>query len=155
MTVSLTEAAGVETFWVMQDRIRVAGALPGTEVVVVEVTVPPGAGTPLHRHASPELFRVLSGRIDFLTLEDGAERRLRAGPGDVLRVPSQAPHGYLNAGETPAEILVVLDRGMEAFFRDIGTAEPTQGPPTPDDLVRLGAACARHGIGFVGQPMAA
>ncbi len=155
MSVTLTTAEQAETLWVMADRVRFAGALPGTDIVAAEVRVPPGAGTPMHSHASPELFRVLSGALDFVTLEDGQERRLRAGAGDVLRVAPHAPHGYANRGEVPAEVLVVVDRSMEAFFRDIGTTEPAKGPPTPQDFVRIGAACARHGIAFVGAPAAA
>ncbi|MGG5817897.1 cupin domain-containing protein [Falsiroseomonas sp. HW251] len=155
MSVTLTRAEALETLWVMADRIRFAGVLPGTDLVVAEVTVPPGAGTPMHAHASPELFRVMSGILDFETLEDGARKVMRAGPGDVLRVAPQAPHGYANAGETPAEVLVVLDRTMEAFFREIGSPEPAQGPPGPEDFARIGAACARHGIAFVEVPKAA
>jgi len=155
MTVTLTKADQVETLWVLADRVRFAGSLPGTDVVVAEVTVPPRAGTPMHSHASPEMFRVLSGVLEFRTLENGQEKPLRAGPGDVLRVAPHAPHGYANAGEAPAEVLVVLDRTMEAFFRDIGSAEPMQGPPSPEDFARIGAACAKHGIAFVDTPAAA
>lgn len=155
MSVTLTRAEAFEPLWVMADRLRFAGALPGTDYVVAEVTVPPGSGTPLHRHASPELFRVLSGALDFTTVEDGVARVMRAGPGDVLRVAPHAPHGYANGGTTPAEVLVVLDRGMEAFFREIGGAEPAKGPPGPQDFARIGAACARHGIAFVEMPQAA
>lgn len=150
--LSLTTAEDQETFWVIADRVRFLGSLPGAAVVVAEVVVPPGAGTPLHSHASPELFRVLSGAFDFLGLEDGRPTARRAGPGDVLRVPPHVPHGYRNAGQTPATLLAVLDQAMAAFFRDLGAPTPMQGPPGPDDMARIGAACARHGIAFV--PMA-
>jgi quercetin dioxygenase-like cupin family protein len=155
MSVTLTKADAFETLWVMADRVRFAGSLPGTDLVVAEVTVPPGSGTPMHSHASPELFRVLSGALDFETIEGGERRVLRAGPGDVLRVAPHAPHGYANAGGMPAEVLVVLDRTMEAFFREVGSTEPAKGPPGPEDFARIGAACARHGIAFVEMPRAA
>lgn len=142
--VTLRPAAMAETFWVMRDRLRVLGALPGTPQVLMEVEVPPGAGTPLHRHASPELFRVLAGEVTFLRRE-GA---VRGGPGDVVTVPPGVAHGYANEGAAPATLLVVLDRGMEAFFREVGAPAPAEGPPTPEQMARLGAACARHGISF-------
>jgi quercetin dioxygenase-like cupin family protein len=155
MRVTLTPAGRVETLWVLQDRVRFVGRLPGTDTVVAEVMVPPQSGTPMHSHASPELFRVLSGSLDFVTLDGGEQKVLHAGPGDVLRVAPHAPHGYANAGEAPAEVLVVLDRGIEAFFRDIGSAEPAKGPPTPEDFARIGAACVKHGIAFMEAPKAA
>jgi len=153
--VSLTASKDINTIWVVRDRVRFSGQLEGTPVVMLEVQVPPGAGTPLHRHASPELFRVLSGEVVFTTFENGAERRMVGRPGDVLSVPSNAPHGYVNMSSEPAELLVVLDRAMEAFFRDIGSEVPGSGPPTPEEMERVIAACAKHGVSFVEVPAAA
>lgn len=154
-TITLTPSQDVETLWVIRDRVRFGGHLDGTPVTLLEVEVPPGSGTPLHRHASPEIFRVLSGEVTFTTVENGREKHMVARAGDVLNVPSQVPHGYRNAGGMPAEVLVVLDRAMEAFFREIGTQAPGFGPPSPEEMARIGTACARHGIFFVDIPSAA
>ncbi len=148
-TITLTPSQNIDTLWVVRDRVRFSGYLEGTPVVVLEVQIPSGSGTPLHRHASPEFFRVLSGEVTFTTLQDGEEQRLVARAGDVLNVPSDVPHGYTNTGNAPAEVLVVIDRSMEAFFREVGTKRPGFGPPTPEELALVGAACAKHGISFV------
>ncbi|PWS38019.1 cupin domain-containing protein [Falsiroseomonas bella] len=146
--VTLLPASAAESLYVMGDRLRFAGALPPGDVVLLEVEVPPGSGTPLHRHASPELFRVLEGEVTFAT---GEGSRV-AVAGDVLSVASDAPHGYANPSTAPARMLVVLDRAMAAFFREIGSPAPMDGPPGPEDFARIGAACARHGITLLGGP---
>lgn len=151
-TARLHRVAEAEIVWVLGDRLRFAGALPGTPHVMIEVEVPPGSGVPPHRHASPELFRVLAGQVVFTAFEDGAPRRLTAEEGDVLGVPGDVPHGYANEGAAPARLLVVVDRAMEAFFRDVGAPHPPAGPPDEAAISRLMAACARHGISFVGAP---
>jgi quercetin dioxygenase-like cupin family protein len=152
MGVSLTTSADAEHPDRLGDRIRFTGALEGTDAVLVEVTVPPGSGVPLHRHRSAEVFRVLTGRVDFLLPGEGAPQRIGAGPGDAVTVPPDAVHGYANAGHDTAMMMVLLDRTMAAFFRELGRPEPITGPPGPEDMARIGAACARHGIAFVGPP---
>jgi quercetin dioxygenase-like cupin family protein len=144
-------AASAETVYVLGDTVRFRGGLDGTDTVLIEVTVPPGAGVPLHRHRSPEIFRVLSGTITFSLLDNhGTERSIAAGPGDVVNVPSDIPHGYANRGATSAEVLVVLDRAMEQFFRDLGSPRPAPaGPPTPEVLAQVGTVAEKHGITFI------
>ncbi|WP_237217017.1 cupin domain-containing protein [Falsiroseomonas oryziterrae] len=149
--VGLHPAKVAEAVWVIGDRVTFAGPLPGTDFVLVDIEVPPGSGTPLHRHASPELFRVLSGELVFAA-EAGWAAPLLAGPGDVVSVPPDAIHAYRNPGPAPARMLVVLDRAMETFFRDLGADAPIAGPPRPEDLARIGAACARHGVVLLEGP---
>lgn len=149
MTITLTPSHNIETLWVVRDRVRFSGRLPGTQTIMLEVQVPPGAGTPPHRHASPELFRVLSGEVTFTTVQDGHEQRTVAHAGDVLSVPSNVPHGYINSGNEPADLLVLLDQTMEAFFREVGSPTPGFGPPSPEELARVEVACAKHGVKFV------
>jgi quercetin dioxygenase-like cupin family protein len=148
-TIMLTPSRNMSTLWVVRDRVRFGGHLHHTPFVILEVQVPPGAGTPLHQHASPELFRVLSGEITFTTLKDGIEHRMIGRAGDVLSVPSNEPHGYINASDAAAEMLVILDRTMWAFFGEIGSEAPGFGPPTQEELARIWAACAKYGISFV------
>ncbi|SMF53475.1 Cupin domain-containing protein [Tistlia consotensis] len=147
-SITLTPASDIDTLWVIRDRVRFSGQLGGTQAVMLEVEVPPGATVPVHRHVSPELYRVLSGEVVFTTLVDGLERQMTGRAGDVLDVPSGAPHGYANNSGRPAEMLVVVDRTMAAFFRDLGTTVAAEGPPSEAELARVGEACARHGISF-------
>ena len=117
-------AGGGDTLRVIADTITFKGRLdgPADQFVVAEVEVPPGAGTPLHSHASAEVFRVLSGELEFSTLDEGGRVRVRAAAGDVVSVPSGTPHGYANRGGSPAVVLVVFDDAMERFFRAAGVS---------------------------------
>lgn len=145
--VTLTTPAQAETVWVVRDRIRFMGEVPGTDLALLEVEVPPGSGTPPHRHASPEVFRVLTGEVTFAIFEPGPPREVVAGAGSVVTVPTNVPHNYRNAGGGPATMLVVVDRSMTAFFRDLGRTEiPAGGPPSEAEIANVLAACARHGI---------
>jgi quercetin dioxygenase-like cupin family protein len=72
----------------------------GSEAMISHVTLHRGCEVPVHAHVNEQFSCVLSGRVRF-TLADG-ERVL--GPGDVLWLPSHAPHGA-----TALETAVVLD----------------------------------------------
>jgi hypothetical protein len=70
-------------------------------------------------------------------------------------VPSGVPHDYRNTGAAPASMLVVVERSMAEFFRDLGRHEaPPAGPPGEDEIGAVMAACARHGITILGGPPA-
>lgn len=143
-----------ETLCVLGDRVTLKGGLEQPDLVLAEVEVPPGAGTPLHSHASPEVFRILAGALEFTTLaEDGTRRRVRAAAGDMISVPSGTPHGYANAGAEPALVLALFDRSMERFFRAVGTGPESApaGPPGPELLARVLAAAQAHGIRIMEQ----
>lgn len=138
-----------ESFYVLGDRIAMRGSLADTPLSIIDVAVPPGSGVPPHTHPSPETFRVLSGRLTFWRLLDGTPEEIEAGPGDVVSVPGGVPHGYRNASKEVAEVMVVLDDRMLAFFRALAGDAPLAGPPTPETLARVGAATAAHGIAML------
>lgn len=143
----VTTAADADAVWVMRDRVQFMGELDGTDLAVLEVEVPPGSGTPPHVHASPEIFRVLSGEITFGHFGNGAPSERAASAGTVVTVPSAVPHNYRNTGSTPATMLVVVERSMRDFFLDAGRRhKPVGGPPTDVEVAELLSACARHGI---------
>lgn len=152
-TITITPPEAADTLWVVCDRIRFLGEIPGTTLALVEVEVPPGSGTPPHTHASPEVFRVLSGEVTFGLFASTPPREVVAGPGTVVTVPGGAPHNYRNAGRQPATVLVVLDHSMVAFFRDLGRREPPPDlPPSETELAAVLAACARHHISLLDGP---
>lgn len=151
--ITITSLESAEALWVVRDRIRLRGDVPGTDLAVVEVEVPPGSGTPPHSHASPEVFRVLSGQVTYGIFSETPPRTVTAHPGTVVTVPPHVPHNYHNAGPGPATMLVVVDRSMVAFFRDLGRREaPAGGPPTPEEIASVMAACARHQVSVLGGP---
>lgn len=89
-----------------------------------------------HRHNEiEETFLVRSGHLTFL-LEDEI---LELGPGDFVRVPPGARHGYANLSGQPVELLVSFHPGgfEELFVRHRSDQHP---PPAPlgfvEDAVR-------------------
>lgn len=144
---SITRLEDADARWVVRDRLRFMGDLAGTDLSVVEVEVPPGSGTPPHRHASPEIFRVLNGEITFGLFQDGPSVHIRGGAGTVVTMPSNVGHNYANLSGAPASMLVVVDRSMKEFFLDAGRRDPPPaGPPSDAEVADVMAACVRHGI---------
>ncbi|MBX7133570.1 MAG: cupin domain-containing protein [Fimbriimonadaceae bacterium] len=152
-TITATHRDDADALWVVRDRVRFMGDLAGTDLSVIEIEVPPGSGTPPHTHASPEIFRVLTGEITFGLFEDGPPQQVRAEPGTVVTVPSHVGHNYANMSSEIASMLVVVEESMTQFFRDLGrAATPPAGPPSENEIAEVMAACARHGIVILGGP---
>lgn len=77
---------------------------------IVEVTIPPGPGTPLHRHSGFVLGYVLAGEFQF-GIKGEAARTLRAGeaffePPGALHTVSASAHP-----DRPARILAIIIGG--------------------------------------------
>lgn len=148
--IGIQSSDQADSVWVLRDHLKFMGHLAGTDWHVVEIEVPPGSGTPPHTHASPEIFRVLSGVLTFGQFGEGPPRFHEAGTGVVVTVPSMAAHNYQNLSGEPASMLVVLEESMVRFFRDIGTQEtPPEAPPSPEEIEALLAGCARHDIAIL------
>lgn len=153
MPVGITTPAEAKTVWVLGDQLRFMGGIDGGTLHAIEVTVPPGSGTPPHRHASIEMFHVMEGEVTFREFGEGPPRTALAGPGAVVTVPSGAAHNYTNEGEGTARMLVVLEQQMIEFFRDVGAPQPpSPGPPSAEAISRLMEACSRHGVEILGGP---
>lgn len=82
----------------------------GKELVVLNLTIAPGAASPIHTHPGDCVGTVIEGVIELLVV--GKEpRRLKAG--DAVRNPRGTVHGFRNVGNTPARLTNVLlvDKG--------------------------------------------
>jgi quercetin dioxygenase-like cupin family protein len=120
---------------------------------VMEMTVPPGAAVPLHRHAIQETFTVLEGAAEFGRLGPTGEEWLPIRVGDVVNVPNWAYHGFRNSGTTPARIQLTCAAGLEEFFRECGIrvapgSASAAGPPSAVDIERVVTIAAKHGSYF-------
>jgi mannose-6-phosphate isomerase-like protein (cupin superfamily) len=67
----------------------------GVPACVIFVDAEPGGGPRLHKHPYAELFFVLEGQGTF---SDGSEERT-VGPGELVIVPPEHPHAFVNSGE--------------------------------------------------------
>lgn len=125
--------AGTSSY-VLGDRLTLKGHVPGTDLYLAEVIVPPGSGVPPHTHPSPETFVLASGRLGFV-LNDGES--VEAAAGDIITVPSNAWHGYQNLGAEHARVFVMFDESLKRFFEAIGS--PTPLPAGRPDKARIDA----------------
>lgn len=126
-------SSGTHT-WLSGDAytIKIDSEASGGSLTVLEASVPPGAGPPLHRHAdADEAFYLLAGELEVTV--DGATHH--AGPGDFVFVPRETPHRFRNPGlHTARQLLLFTPSGVEGFFVEAGQ-RPTPGlpPPLPQD----------------------
>ncbi len=75
----------------------------GERAMLCRFRYAPETREPVHAHESEQFSYVLEGRVRFL-LEG---RQLEAGPGDIVYIPSQVPHG--------AEVLDKAAEVIEVF----------------------------------------
>jgi mannose-6-phosphate isomerase-like protein (cupin superfamily) len=120
---------------------------------IIEMTVPPGAGVPLHHHAVQEAFTLLEGSAEFGRLGENGEEWLPLRLGDVVNVPNWAYHGFRNSGSVPARIQLTCAAGLEPFFRECGVpVEPgrilSAESPTASEIQRVATIAAKHGSYF-------
>ena len=89
------------------------------ELLAFELGLRPGGAVPLpHVHPiQTERFQVVSGLMRFRV---GLRRRL-AGPGDVVEVAPGVMHGFANAGDEEARVLVEVRPAlaMEEMFAEV------------------------------------
>ena len=144
MSIETTNPNHPDYLWVVEDRIRFLGNVPGSRLDMLEIDVMPGSGTPPHTHESPEMFYILEGELTLREFGAGMPpKTIRAQAGMSVRIPSRVPHNYVNESGKAVRMLVLLEPSMTAFFREIGSLDRPMGAP---DFARIGAAMEKHGI---------
>jgi quercetin dioxygenase-like cupin family protein len=128
--------------------VRVPPSSTGGVLTVIETINAPGFGPPRHRHRETEIFRVMEGR--YLFEVDG--RQFVADAGDVVTVPGEAVHGFVNITDQPARQFITIVPGLDAATFFLGLAELMgQGLPDGMALNRFGQ---EWNMEFLGPPLA-
>ena len=141
-----------ETLWFAgaHQTVKHPGAWSDGAFSLVEVMVPRGRATPLHRDPSDETFYVLDGEMLFHI--DGAEQLTSAG--DTVSLRRGVAHAFVATSDV-ARFLVLNTPGThDSYFRDGGepaTHTDLTAAPAPD-YERLEASGKRHGIEMLGPP---
>jgi uncharacterized RmlC-like cupin family protein len=116
---------------------------------VMRGTIPPGVVVPLHSHADPETFIVLSGRLEGLATAREGVTWIPVGPGDIFHVPGNAKHAWRNPSREPAVTIIASTAKMGRFFRElgipIGPANTTARPPSDATFQRFLETAERYG----------
>lgn len=138
-------AAQAKPAFVLGDHVQRQARLEGTWLNVFDVTVPAGGGTPLHAHASPEVFRILEGTLLVQQMTDGDLVETEARAGDIISIPGNAPHAYSNVSAEPVMFAAIIDKDMADYFEvaDIGAVS---GDKPEADTERFVVAANAHGI---------
>ena len=87
-------------------RFLFRGADHGANICVFEVDFAPGRGPILHRHPYEEVFVIHEGTAHFTVGGEGLE----AGSGQVVVVPANTPHKFINGGEGRLRVTSVHPR---------------------------------------------
>jgi len=121
--------------------VKVGAAESAGELTVIEGSIPPGAGPPLHVHEKEnETYYVLEGQFEFVCGDD----HVVGGPGTFVFAPRGLPHRYKNIGPKNGRALFgFTPGGIEAFFHELGS----QTELNPQIMTEI---AHRHGITMVG-----
>jgi quercetin dioxygenase-like cupin family protein len=108
--------------------ILVAGKDTAGRYCLIDMHIPPGGGPPPHRHDFEESFTVLEGEIE--TTFRGRQETIRIG--QVINIPANAPHQFINKSEQAARLLCLCSpAGLEDLFLEVGVAVATRTTPPP------------------------
>jgi uncharacterized RmlC-like cupin family protein len=101
----------------MQRKEAISGKTVGAENLWMGQThVPASTSSANHHHGESETaIYVVSGHPTFVFLEDGAERRIEAGPGDYVFVPPFVPHREENRDPDGEAVVVIARTTQEAI----------------------------------------
>jgi mannose-6-phosphate isomerase-like protein (cupin superfamily) len=110
-------------------------------------TIPPGVSVPLHSHAEPETFVMLSGTVEGLVCRHEDFEWIEIHPGDVFHVPPHARHAWRNHGSTEAAMLLISTPKLGRFLQELGRPHRpgSAAPPlSAEEVQRLQQTSARY-----------
>ncbi len=79
------------------------GADHGATISLILDESEPGQGPRLHRHPYDETWVVQEGSVTFRA----GDERHQAGPGDIVIVPANTPHGFTNDGPGRSKLVCI------------------------------------------------
>jgi quercetin dioxygenase-like cupin family protein len=127
-------------------KVRATENESGTSVI--ETVVPPGMGVPPHTHTrEDEFFLVIQGEITCSM--DGFAGPVVLKAGDFLFLPRNRQHGFTNASNKEARMIVTVTpgAGSDGMFSDLAVA--CQKCRDPQVLMpEVGRICGGYGVNF-------
>lgn len=127
--------------------VRLPGAAAEDAFSIIETVNAPGKGPPRHRHPQAEIFRVIEGRY----LYEVNGNRFYAEAGDVVSIPGNTEHAFVNVTDMPARqyILIAPALDAEAFFTGLAGLM-ADGMPDVEALDNFGL---KWQVKFLGPPL--
>jgi quercetin dioxygenase-like cupin family protein len=135
--------------------LRLTGEQTADRISIVEVEMPEGATTPLHRQTyDDETLYVLEGSL--VVHLDGHESV--AGPGAIVFIPRETPHALLATVATKL-IIFGVPAGQERYFRALSVPAPTRelpppatAEPHPAAAIAMQQTAFLNGVELLGDP---
>lgn len=123
---------------------------------MIEITVPPQHGIPVHiHHREDEGFYVLEGEFSY---KYGSQTITDAKKGSYTYLKKNIPHNFENESNVQGKLLsVITPPGFENFFKELGVPidDPSSfspPPPGPPDLNKFAAAAKKYGWELLSPP---
>ena len=98
---------------------------------IMRGTIPPAVSIPLHSHADPETFMLISGEVEGLVITGDDFSWVPIDPGEIFHVPPNVKHAWKNQGHLPAVMIVISTSKMGRFFQELGKPAAPGSPPSP------------------------
>ncbi|GIH78358.1 cupin domain-containing protein [Planobispora longispora] len=109
-----------------------------------EIDAPRGHAVPLHRHAWPEAYYLLHGRMTAHVDETAYELM----PGSSLTVPPHAAHTFAALTPSVKFLVFTVEGAMGRFFADLHETVPA-GRPLDEVIPLVLEVTERHGVTFM------
>jgi quercetin dioxygenase-like cupin family protein len=122
----------ISTFLGLENRVLLTASETEGAVGVIDISVQPGAGAPLHTNTREALmWYVMDGQLTLQTEQGPVE--VAAGSASFL--PRGSTHRFVNLSDTSARaLLVCIPGGFEGFLLDLSGKLPTDVPGGPPPL---------------------
>jgi quercetin dioxygenase-like cupin family protein len=120
---------------------------------ILDHRCPPGYAPPPHiHHGTDEAFYILEGQFEGFC----GEKSWQAGPGTLVFLPRNVPHGFCVSDAGPGRMLLILvPAGFDRFVVELG--EPAEQLVLPEpmspDPARVVEVAAAHGIHILPHPL--
>lgn len=124
--------------------VKLSGTDTADQLEVIELTIVPGAGAPLHIHPDfDETFYVLDGKLTIRV----ADKLHLLPAGSLVSIPRGVVHTWKNATQTPIRLLqLTVPGGMEGFI----SAYAARPFLHPEEMAQV---AAEFGTIVVGPPL--
>lgn len=150
-----SDEAQTSNFLGTQNRVLLTTAQTGGAAGVIDISIQPGAGAPLHTNTREALiWYVIEGTLTFHT-EQGQIQVEKHGS---IFLPHGSTHLFANASDRPSRaLLVCLPGGFEGYLLSLGGKLPTDtpaGPPPAEAMKIIVPLAEQYGVGVNQDPSA-
>jgi quercetin dioxygenase-like cupin family protein len=125
-------------------RFKATGKDTQGKYSLLEITVPPQNGPPLHIHnREDESYYVIDGQFSIQNGDD----TISANTGTYIFIPKGRPNTYKNVGNNPGKLLIMYTPpGAEKAFEELGQPidEEQQQASKPPDMNKLMETIKRY-----------